>query len=377
MKERQEMKSLNRKIKALLVLFSFAAYMPVSTMPSFADVATNLDLNSSINGGYVGWNGTDKNKYDVNVKGGLGTVAQFDWNKFNVGSKTTVDWIFSAGNQTAINRVLNNGGMSYIYGKLTSSCSVTGCDHQKSGNVILINPNGIMFGNGSQVNLNSFTASTRDLTGMKNIEDAVKEGYLGDTLKAAGDKNYVFTNLVNLPSYGVGSADLIIDKKPVKGDVLTQNYKFGNTLNYDVANNTVANDGNGQIGGLTIGSITVEGADFNGGYTKDGQPTTQATNISLIGNDIYIKDSNLQTYVPNEDNGNFSTKGNNGLGISRSGVQLITADGVNFTYGSIGEVKNSGVTKRVAANKEKAQGIFIKDSKIWTGNAKITNKSNT
>ena len=148
--------------------------MPVSCLPAFAvniDAGTLPDLNNAINGS-VDVNG---NKMDVNVIGGKGTVGQFDWNSFNVGKDATVNWVFNANNQTALNRVLNSGGISYIYGKLTESAG-TGCPScVNTSKVILINPSGIVFGNGSQVDLNSFTASTYDIKGAKNIEDLLKD----------------------------------------------------------------------------------------------------------------------------------------------------------------------------------------------------------
>ena len=74
-----------KRITAFLALLSFVSYMPVSCLPAFAvniDAGTLPDLNNAINGS-VDVNG---NKMDVNVIGGKGTVGQFDWNSFNVGS---------------------------------------------------------------------------------------------------------------------------------------------------------------------------------------------------------------------------------------------------------------------------------------------------
>ncbi len=346
------MKSLNRKLKALFVLLSFAAYMPISALPSLAaiDANTTPDLNSSINGGYVGINKGDNNKFDVNINAKPGGVAQFDWNSFNVGSNITVDWIFNNPNQTAVNRVLNSGGMSQIYGKLTSSCASGSCGHNKSGNVILINPNGILFGAGSSVNLNSFTASTKDIKGMQNIQDIISSGnYLGGKLQQSNiagsqGKNYTFTG----------------------DDKLTMNYKWGNTIAFD-KQTTIDNYGNGIIG--KVGQITLDGTEFNSGFNSKGEPTTNATLVALIGDKIDVKNSKIQTFVPNE-----GTSTNNNWGVARSDVKIITADGVNFVYESIGSIDESG-TKIVekAINKADADkyGINIDNSRIWTGNVQL------
>ncbi len=348
------MKSLNKKIKALLVLFSFIAYMPISMLPSFAlDANATPDLNSSINGGYVGKNPTNSNKFDVNVEAGKGGVAQFDWNSFNVGSNITVDWIFHNANQTAINRVLNSGGMSEIYGKLTSSCANGSCGNERSGNVILINPNGILFGGGSNVNLNSFTASTKDIKGLRNIQDVMRDGggyldgVLTPTIVNGNNKNYKF-----------GGADQ-----------LTAKYKYGNIIAYEPASSI-----NG-FGDGVIGVIKADGASFNTGYDKDGHPTTNAIGVNLIADKIDVKDTTIQTYVPKQNaDGTYDNNGNYKYypGISRSSVKLITADGVNFKYDSFGDSQAVETFEKRGVNKDN-HGVSIADSTIWTGTAQIKN----
>ena len=186
------MKSLNKKIKSLFLLISFAAYMPISIAPSFA-IADNTApvIKDSINGGDIGFNGSisvggkDYNNFEVNLKENLGKggVALFDWGSFDVGKNVAVNWIFNAGGQKAINRVLNTGKASQIFGALTSSCGVTGCNYDRKSSVILINPNGIMFGQGSQVNLNSFTASTRDIKGIDEYSKDLMTAGAKDTSK--------------------------------------------------------------------------------------------------------------------------------------------------------------------------------------------------
>ena len=348
------MKSLNKKIKALFVLFSFLAYMPISMLPTMAlDANTTPDLNSSINGGYVGLNPGNGNKFDVNVEAGKGGVAQFDWNSFNVGSNITVDWIFHNANQTAINRVLNSGGMSQIYGKLTSSCANGSCGNERSGNVILINPNGILFGGGSNINLNSFTASTKDINGIRNIQDIIRDGggyldgVLTPTVVNGNTKNYKFNG----------------------SDQLTAKYKYGNIIAYEPASSI-----NG-FGDGVIGVIKADGASFNTGYDKDGHPTTNAIGVNLIADKIDIKDTTIQTYVPKQNaDGTYDNNGNYKYypGISRSSVKLITADGVNFKYDSYGDSQAVETFEKRGVNKND-HGISIADSTIWTGTAQIKN----
>ncbi len=91
------------KITSLIALLSFTAYMPVSCSSAFANIsATTLpDLKDSINGSVS----IDGNKMNVdNTTYAAGTVAQFDWNSFNVGKDAEVNFGFSANSQTILNR---------------------------------------------------------------------------------------------------------------------------------------------------------------------------------------------------------------------------------------------------------------------------------
>lgn len=353
-KERLDMSNLSRRIKASAVLFAFAAYMPLSLLPSIAapgadSIGANTTpvLDSSINGGYVGLNPNDSNKFDVNMGKNLGAggTAQFDWKSFNVGKDITVDWIFTNHSQTAINRVLNSGGLSKIYGKLTSSCAQGDCGAYStagSGKVILINPNGILFGQGSQVNLNSFTASTYDISGMKDIKDAVREGYLGGTLTP--DVNYTGNYNFN------------------GNDALTANYKWDQKISFLP----------GTIGANGNGTIELDGSTFNGPTYDPKTNTWKKTNaksVALISDKIDIKDSTIHTYTSNGTEGNVAN-----YGQSDSNVKLITSDGVTFEYSNYGTVlENIDVKNKTNKVAGKDYGISIKNSQIESGSVQAVN----
>ncbi len=355
-KERLDMSNLSRRIKASAVLFAFAAYMPLSLLPSIAapgadSIGANTTpvLDSSINGGYVGLNPNDKNKFDVNLDKNLGAggTAQFDWKEFNVGKDITVDWIFTNHSQTAINRVLNTGKISQIYGKLTSSCAQGDCGAYStagSGKVILINPNGILFGQGSQVNLNSFTASTYDISGMKDIKDAIKDGYLGGTLKSDvqynGVNNYKFAG----------------------DDKLTANYKWDQKISFLP----------GTIGANGNGTIELDGSTFNGPTYDPKTNTWKKTNaksVALISDKIDINNSTIHTFTSNGTEGNVAN-----YGQSDSNVKIITSDGVTFEYSNYGTIlENVDVKNKTNKTPGKDYGINIKNSQIESGSVQVVN----
>lgn len=92
---------------------------------------------------------------NISVKDNAMTVTQstnkmiVDWNSFNIGSSASVHFAQPNPSSSVLNRVGFAGGMSEIYGRLTST-----------GQVYLINPNGILFGKGSVVDVNSLVASS-------------------------------------------------------------------------------------------------------------------------------------------------------------------------------------------------------------------------
>ncbi len=328
--KRHSRKGINtKKIGSFLALLSFTAYMPVSCTAAFADIAADTlpDLRGKVNGDVR----TDANQHrmDVTVQGGKGTVGQFDWNSFNVGKDAHVNFEFSANNQTALNRVLG-GRMSEIYGKLTES-SANGCAAcVNTSKVILINPAGIMFGNGSSVNLNSFTASTYDIKGVKDIKDLST-----DALNKYAGTGGTTGDLFNLAGYN-------------KSVEFVPNDNFV--------------DGNGQIianpdENSRLASIVADGAKIDANKT-----------IAFVGNKIDIKgNSKLTTTYSSTPNASNATQ-------TRSNVKLVTGDGVNFYYTSAGNIDNTKSKYATSqpqgghkATKEN-YGISIDNSEIRTGN---------
>ncbi|WEY41454.1 filamentous hemagglutinin N-terminal domain-containing protein [Paraburkholderia sp. SUR17] len=101
------------------------------------------------------------------VSAGSGTISQagsamtvsqgsqslaINWNSFNVAAPETVNFVQPNKSSIALNRVLGSDP-SAIYGKLNAN-----------GQVFLVNPNGILFGKGAQVNVGGLVASTQNIT---------------------------------------------------------------------------------------------------------------------------------------------------------------------------------------------------------------------
>ena len=78
--------------------------------------------------------------------------ASINWQSFNVGTAASVNITQPSASSVLLNRVVGNDS-SQILGKLTAN-----------GQLILLNPNGIVFGKDGSVTASTFTASTFGLT---------------------------------------------------------------------------------------------------------------------------------------------------------------------------------------------------------------------
>ncbi len=98
--------------------------------------------------------------------------AILTWQTFNVGKNTTVDFD-QQGNSTwvALNRIIDPSGQpSQILGRIKAD-----------GQVYLINPNGIIFGGSSQINVGSLIASTADIADSQFLANGIYSTQAGST----------------------------------------------------------------------------------------------------------------------------------------------------------------------------------------------------
>ncbi len=187
--------------KLLSTTIAVGIFASMSIVPVYADVAPDAlpKLGSAHNATVTT---PDDFNMNVQVNGGKGSVGELNWNEFNIGKDSTVNFEFTAHNQTALNKVEKSGGMSQIYGKITDS-GCFDCGYEGTGKIILINPNGVLFGDGANVDVNSFTVSTMDGTydqskrqlqlnkGQDQSEFGIK--VLGGA-QVHGDKNVTFAS---------------------------------------------------------------------------------------------------------------------------------------------------------------------------------------
>ena len=87
-------------------------------------------------------------------------TLSLNWQSFNIGKQETVTFVQPSASAVAINRIYDTMA-SQIFGNLNAN-----------GQVYLINPNGILFGQGAQVNVGALVASTLDMNAANSAGNA-------------------------------------------------------------------------------------------------------------------------------------------------------------------------------------------------------------
>lgn len=342
MKGNNVMSQFKKKFTAFTAMLAFLSLSSAATFAVGVDDVINHTGNTSITGNDI--------KLNVDITSGQhGAVGQVDWKDFSVPGNQQVNFGFSGLSQTVINRVLG-GNESQILGKLTNSCVGGGnCDSfAATSKVILINPAGILFGPGSTVDLNSFTASTFDIKGAKNLKgmtDAEMERYQTGVLNkfspvaAVNGENRSYGDITFDSNYTEAFEDAGITFQP------------GETLI--------------KLNGTQFGHFNPDGtmADFNPNKS-----------VAIVSDNIQYKDSLIRT----GDNYNYITAN---ADKSFSNVRLVTADGVTFGYLANGYADNYEVAEDtksdVVRNIEMDNsGLAADEAAIKSGDIHIVNKSN-
>ena len=330
--------------KLLSTALALGVFASTGLAPAaFADVALNAlpNLNSA-DKAIVTTPGAGQ--MNIKIDAGQGGVGTLNWNSYNIGKDATVNYEFSAHNQTALNKVSSAGGLSQIYGKITNS-GCANCGYEGTGKIILLNPNGVLFGDGANVNVNSFTVS--------NMEGTF-------------DKTNNKLNLVRNPQakYGImvqGGAKIYGDKNVTFAADDVYLYS-GSKISTNVGNNV----GDTAYGKVKI--VTSDGVNFsyynNGAISGlDGLKVSGDKMQVIASGDITSGHIDVRNYSSNADsqiNLNGATlkatkavKGNDGniwltaLGkvvVDKSSLTTVNGGNVKLTSNAKNSVKNSTIT---------------------------------
>ncbi len=314
---------------------------------------SNVDITS-------GANNHGGNDMNVKIQGGQGSVGQAYWDSFNVGSQSKVNFEFSGHNQTALNQVLGSN-VSEIYGQITnSSCPGCGQDFAGTGKVLLINPNGVLFGSGANVNLNSFTVSNMNAVydqGSKTLKltkDAEHTGRgieVSDKATIHGDKGVTFATDDQVLLY--------------KGSKISTG--LGNNGNsQDLAENGEINSGYGRAKIITSDGVNF--VYFNNGGVKEMQ--VDAKSVSADKMTISLEG---EIEAGNIDIRNYST--NNASELSVNGAVLKATKASHGADGSI--LLTASNTVRVNDSTFKTSNAAGAEGRTEGGNVKIQSGNRT
>ena len=199
---------------------------------------------------YAGPTGGVVSAGSASIAGGAGTTTinqssqnvAINWQSFSIGQGEAVRFVQPNSSSVALNRVLGSDPSS-ILGSLSAN-----------GKVFLVNPNGILFGQGAQVNVGGLVASTLNITdsdfmaGKYNFSGASKGSILNQGSINA-DGGYVALLGANVSNQGVISAKL--------GTVALA---AGNAITLDVAGDGLLN--------VTVNQGAVNALAQNGGLIQ-------------------------------------------------------------------------------------------------------------
>lgn len=121
-----------------------------------------------------------------------------DWQSFSIGEGATVRFVQPGANSAALNRVLGTE-VSKILGSL-----------EANGQVFLVNPNGVLFGAKSEVNVGGLVASTLDIA---------SEDFLAGNLRFEGTSDRAVINHGKLTAADGGYIALIAARVENAGDI--------------------------------------------------------------------------------------------------------------------------------------------------------------
>lgn len=270
--------------------------------------------------------------------------AVINWQTFNVDADEYVIFNQLDSSSVVLNRVLSSDA-SYILGQM-----------QANGQVFLLNPHGMFFGEGAVLDVQGFLGTTLDIAnddfmaGNYNFTRADNAAALGQVANAgtitAGNGGYVmlagdFTENTGFISAMGGTAAL------VSGNALTLDIAGDGLVNFAVDEATLAE----QAGVRNAGSIIADGGMVvmtarvahdvtstvvnNEGLVRARSIEERDGAIYLVGNGGHVEQSGtLDANGENTDGGRIILYGDNDIVLADGGVQTATGDD-NHSGGTI------------------------------------------
>ncbi|MEO6292672.1 MAG: filamentous hemagglutinin N-terminal domain-containing protein, partial [Burkholderiaceae bacterium] len=271
-------KSAGKKISSCTGALGAAAHFPLKVLATSLMMACGATVYALPAGGVV-----TAGSASINNGSGSTTITQttqnaaINWQSFNIGQTEAVRFVQPNSNSVALNRVVGSDPSS-ILGSLSAN-----------GKVFLVNPNGILFGQGASVNVGGLVASTLNIADSDFMAGNYKfTGAGGGSILNQGyinaDGGYVALLGASVSNEGVISARL--------GTVALA---AGNAITLDLAGDGLLN--------VTVNEGAVNALVQNGGLIQaDGGQvllTTQAAGSllqSVVNNTGVIRAQTIENH---------------------------------------------------------------------------------
>ncbi|MDH4226368.1 MAG: filamentous hemagglutinin N-terminal domain-containing protein [Deltaproteobacteria bacterium] len=246
--------------------------------------------------------------------------AIINWGSFSIASGESVNFTQPTASSIALNRVIG-ADTSFLNGALNAN-----------GGVYLLNPNGIIIGNGASVNVSSFLASTM------NISD---DDFLSGNYNFSQANGSTVTSVVNNGLINASGGDVVLSAPSVTNTGVVS-ATLGKVF-IGAGEQMVLTFSGDSIFGFVVDSATLGGASVDNSGT-----------ISANGGEVYITAKSAYNAVKSVVNNSGVIEANaivNDGGVIRLTGDIITNSGTisanvadNGTAGSISVVANDTLT---------------------------------
>lgn len=281
----------------------------------------------------------------IAASGSTMTVTQktdktvINWQSFSIGAGEKVRFLQPGASSIALNRVMGNNA-SNIYGTLTAN-----------GRVYLINPNGVLFAPGAQVNVGGLVASTLNITDSDFLAGKYSFNGSGGSVTNQGSIIAADGGYVALLGGQVSNQGVIAAKQGTvalgAGKAMTLDFNGDGLLslavNQSAVNALAENKNLIQADGGTV-LMTAGAADALAGTVVNNSGIVQARAVNRAGGVIRLEGGNVQV------SGTLDTSGKNAG--EKGGTIKVLGNTIDVDNASFDVSGNSGGTVLVGGNSQ-------------------------
>ncbi|EAZ7856791.1 hypothetical protein CF458_19460 [Salmonella enterica] len=290
-----------RKLLGTLTPLVFLTGLIVSLLPGMALANPSLPTGGQIVAGQ-GSISTSGNQMTVN-QNTQGMVT--NWNSFDIGKNHTVQFVQPGSSAVALNRV-TGGHESQILGTLKAN-----------GQVMLINPAGVMFGKGAKVNTAGMVASTKNISN----EDFMAGRY---TFSGGSQPGAEIVNQGSLTTTKGGYIVLAADRVRNQGEIRTP----GGRVVLAAADRVTLQLDNTGLTAVSVNGSVVNALAENRGLISatNGQVYLTARGKDMLLNTVVNNSGTVEAKGLSERGGEIVLDGGDSGVVSQSGMLLADSD---------------------------------------------------